>query len=174
MILCVLYIYICHANVVIVISVRGASSVKKLQCSFLLCHRWDLQSVVYVSDGSRPYIYHCRSPNMEVFTCWWRPINNQDNVTYTLQYSTGWDAPHIGWWFMQRSVTLVMHSKCGHVVSAGTALLRTVPITWAAASTAASSTPNTLRSGRCTAWKWRLTPARGRWPLRDTAWTWLI
>ncbi|XP_048054267.1 growth hormone receptor-like [Megalobrama amblycephala] len=45
-------------------------------------------------DGSRPYIYHCRSPNMEVFTCWWRPINNQDNVTYTLQYSTGNGAPH--------------------------------------------------------------------------------
>ncbi|KAL1252292.1 hypothetical protein QQF64_020088 [Cirrhinus molitorella] len=40
-------------------------------------------------DGKRPYIYHCRSPNMEIFTCWWRPIANQDNVTYTLLYTMG-------------------------------------------------------------------------------------
>ncbi|XP_058633798.1 growth hormone receptor-like isoform X2 [Onychostoma macrolepis] len=44
-------------------------------------------------DGTRPYIYRCRSPNMEVFTCWWRPIANQDNVTYTLLYTTDERAP---------------------------------------------------------------------------------
>ncbi|KAI2668853.1 Growth hormone receptor [Labeo rohita] len=30
---------------------------------------------------------------MEIFTCWWRPIANQDNVTYTLLYTTGERAP---------------------------------------------------------------------------------
>uniref|UniRef100_A0A673LSI6 Fibronectin type-III domain-containing protein n=1 Tax=Sinocyclocheilus rhinocerous TaxID=307959 RepID=A0A673LSI6_9TELE len=45
------------------------------------------------NNGTRPYIYRCRSPNMEIFTCWWRPIANQDNVTYTLQYTTGERAP---------------------------------------------------------------------------------
>uniref|UniRef100_A0A8C2L0U2 Fibronectin type-III domain-containing protein n=1 Tax=Cyprinus carpio TaxID=7962 RepID=A0A8C2L0U2_CYPCA len=44
-------------------------------------------------DGTRPYIYYCRSPNMEIFTCWWRPIANQDNVTYTLLYTTGEHTP---------------------------------------------------------------------------------
>uniref|UniRef100_A0A671RK46 Prolactin receptor-like n=1 Tax=Sinocyclocheilus anshuiensis TaxID=1608454 RepID=A0A671RK46_9TELE len=45
------------------------------------------------NNGTRPYIYRCRSPNMEIFTCWWRPIANQDNVTYTLQYTTGERTP---------------------------------------------------------------------------------
>ncbi|XP_043106831.1 growth hormone receptor-like [Puntigrus tetrazona] len=40
-------------------------------------------------DRTRPYIYRCRSPNMEIFTCWWRPIADQDNVSYTLHYSRG-------------------------------------------------------------------------------------
>ncbi|XP_059399182.1 growth hormone receptor-like isoform X2 [Carassius carassius] len=44
-------------------------------------------------DGKRPYIYRCRSPNMEIFTCWWHPIANQDNVTYTLLYTMGERAP---------------------------------------------------------------------------------
>ncbi|KAM6945337.1 prolactin receptor [Aplochiton taeniatus] len=39
----------------------------------------------------RPDIYYCRSPNMEVFTCWWHPLDNSsqgdENVTYTLTYS---------------------------------------------------------------------------------------
>ncbi len=54
------------------------------------------------------------------------------------------------------------------------ALLESVPITWAAASTAASSMPNTLRSGRCTAWTWRRTRAPDPSPPTDTAWMWLI
>lgn len=40
-------------------------------------------------DGRRPSIYRCRSPNMEVFSCWWRPVEKQNNVSYTLLYSTG-------------------------------------------------------------------------------------
>ncbi|XP_073698380.1 prolactin receptor-like [Garra rufa] len=44
-------------------------------------------------DGTRPYIYRCRSPNMEIFTCWWRPIPDLDNVTYTLLYTTGEEPP---------------------------------------------------------------------------------
>ncbi|KTF88129.1 hypothetical protein cypCar_00048683 [Cyprinus carpio] len=55
-----------------------------------------LRSSVFVcsiADDKRPYIYRCRSPNMEIFTCWWRPIANQDNVTYTLLYTTGERTP---------------------------------------------------------------------------------
>ncbi|XP_034145810.1 prolactin receptor isoform X2 [Esox lucius] len=39
----------------------------------------------------RPQIYYCRSPNMEVFTCWWHPLDNSSesdgNVTYSLTYT---------------------------------------------------------------------------------------
>lgn len=37
----------------------------------------------------RPDIYYCRSPNMEHFNCWWRPLGNltEGEVTYTLTYS---------------------------------------------------------------------------------------
>ncbi|XP_067298463.1 prolactin receptor-like isoform X2 [Pseudorasbora parva] len=44
-------------------------------------------------DGSRPVIYRCRSPSMEDFTCWWRPIIGRENVSYTLQYSRGNGVP---------------------------------------------------------------------------------
>ncbi|XP_042175334.1 prolactin receptor-like [Oncorhynchus tshawytscha] len=44
-----------------------------------------------VAVTNRPHIYYCRSPNMEVFTCWWHPLDNNsesdDNVTYSLTYS---------------------------------------------------------------------------------------
>ncbi|CAB1459178.1 unnamed protein product [Pleuronectes platessa] len=39
---------------------------------------------------TRPHIYHCRSPNMEDFTCWWRPLDNLTEgevVSYVLTYS---------------------------------------------------------------------------------------
>ncbi|XP_059409120.1 prolactin receptor-like [Carassius carassius] len=72
-------------------------------CVLLLTLLWTLVTAVLQpythtasvqqDDGTRPYIYHCRSPNMEIFTCWWRPIANQDNVTYTLQYTKGESAP---------------------------------------------------------------------------------
>ncbi|XP_016111772.1 growth hormone receptor-like [Sinocyclocheilus grahami] len=72
-------------------------------CFLLLTLLWTLVTAALQSstntaaslqdDGTRPYIYRCRSPNMEIFTCWWRPIVNQDNVTYTLQYTTGERAP---------------------------------------------------------------------------------
>uniref|UniRef100_A0A8C2ACQ2 Fibronectin type-III domain-containing protein n=1 Tax=Cyprinus carpio TaxID=7962 RepID=A0A8C2ACQ2_CYPCA len=55
-----------------------------------------LRSSVFVcsiADDKRPYIYRCRSPNMEIFTCWWRPIANQDNVTYTLLERTPRECP---------------------------------------------------------------------------------
>uniref|UniRef100_A0A3Q2XMM1 Fibronectin type-III domain-containing protein n=1 Tax=Hippocampus comes TaxID=109280 RepID=A0A3Q2XMM1_HIPCM len=38
----------------------------------------------------RPHIYKCRSPNMEVFTCWWHPLSNLtegEEVNYVLTYS---------------------------------------------------------------------------------------
>uniref|UniRef100_A0A673MI04 Growth hormone receptor-like n=3 Tax=Sinocyclocheilus rhinocerous TaxID=307959 RepID=A0A673MI04_9TELE len=63
---------------------------------FLLTLHWMTVTVALQSskeDGKRPYIYRCRSPNMEIFTCWWRPIANQDNVTYTFLYTTGERAP---------------------------------------------------------------------------------
>ncbi|XP_016307476.1 prolactin receptor-like [Sinocyclocheilus anshuiensis] len=72
-------------------------------CFLLLTLLWTLVTAALQSstntaaslqdDGTRPYIYRCRSPNMEIFTCWWRPIANQDNVTYTLQYTTGERTP---------------------------------------------------------------------------------
>ncbi|XP_042175336.1 prolactin receptor-like [Oncorhynchus tshawytscha] len=44
-----------------------------------------------VAVTNRPHIYYCRSPNMEVFTCWWHPLDNNsesdDNITYSLTYS---------------------------------------------------------------------------------------
>uniref|UniRef100_A0AAZ3SI98 Growth hormone receptor n=1 Tax=Oncorhynchus tshawytscha TaxID=74940 RepID=A0AAZ3SI98_ONCTS len=44
-----------------------------------------------VAVTTRPHIYYCRSPNMEVFTCWWHPLDNNsesdDNITYSLTYS---------------------------------------------------------------------------------------
>ncbi|TSK17783.1 prolactin receptor [Bagarius yarrelli] len=46
-----------------------------------------------VQDDSKPYIYYCRSPNMETFTCWWRPLDNSlqgdNNITYKLVYTLG-------------------------------------------------------------------------------------
>ncbi|XP_073318622.1 growth hormone receptor-like [Pagrus major] len=56
------------------------------------------QDVVYkgthgheeVAVTTRPHIYNCRSPNMEVFTCWWHPLDNltdDEQVTYVLTYS---------------------------------------------------------------------------------------
>lgn len=37
---------------------------------------------------SRPHIYFCRSPNMEDFSCWWRPLENlTEEVSYVLTYS---------------------------------------------------------------------------------------
>uniref|UniRef100_A0A3P9HIA5 Prolactin receptor n=1 Tax=Oryzias latipes TaxID=8090 RepID=A0A3P9HIA5_ORYLA len=43
-----------------------------------------------VAVTTRPYIYRCRSPNMEDFTCWWHPLDNLtggEEVTYLLTYS---------------------------------------------------------------------------------------
>ncbi|XP_068447139.1 growth hormone receptor-like [Clinocottus analis] len=41
---------------------------------------------------TRPHIHHCRSPNMEDFSCWWLPLDNLtagEPVTYVLTYSKG-------------------------------------------------------------------------------------
>ncbi|XP_052407375.1 prolactin receptor-like isoform X1 [Carassius gibelio] len=65
-------------------------------CFLLLTLHWMTVTEALQSskeDGKRPYIYRCRSPNMEIFTCWWHPIANQDNVTYTLLYTMGERAP---------------------------------------------------------------------------------
>ncbi|XP_056102935.1 prolactin receptor-like [Rhinichthys klamathensis goyatoka] len=71
-------------------------------CVLLLVLHWTLvssssstraSSAALQEDGTRPFIHRCRSPNMEDFSCWWRPIEGQDNITYTLQYRTGDDAP---------------------------------------------------------------------------------
>ncbi|XP_059401430.1 growth hormone receptor-like isoform X1 [Carassius carassius] len=65
-------------------------------CFLLLTLHWMSVTEALQSskeDGKRPYIYRCRSPNMEIFTCWWHPIANQDNVTYTLLYTMGERAP---------------------------------------------------------------------------------
>ncbi|XP_047432220.1 prolactin receptor-like [Mugil cephalus] len=43
-----------------------------------------------VAATTRPHIYHCRSPNMEDFTCWWHPLDNLtdgEDVRYVLTYS---------------------------------------------------------------------------------------
>ncbi|KAM9454351.1 growth hormone receptor isoform 1-T1 [Clarias gariepinus] len=52
-----------------------------------------LHSAAHEGDGPRPYIYYCRSPNMETFTCWWHPLDNSlqgdDNITYRLLYTLG-------------------------------------------------------------------------------------
>ncbi|XP_075951096.1 prolactin receptor isoform X3 [Anarhichas minor] len=43
-----------------------------------------------VAVKTRPHIYFCRSPNMEDFSCWWRPLDNLtdgEQVTYVLSYS---------------------------------------------------------------------------------------
>ncbi|MCI4393646.1 hypothetical protein PGIGA_G00159820 [Pangasianodon gigas] len=50
-------------------------------------------SAAHKGDGPKPYIYYCRSPNMETFTCWWHPLDNSlqgdDNITYRLIYTLG-------------------------------------------------------------------------------------
>lgn len=69
-------------------------------CVLLLVLHWTLVSSALSSstrassaalqeDGTRPLIHRCRSPNMEDFTCWWRGVEGQDNISYTLQYSMG-------------------------------------------------------------------------------------
>ncbi|XP_054643157.1 growth hormone receptor-like isoform X2 [Dunckerocampus dactyliophorus] len=43
-----------------------------------------------VAVTTRPHIYYCRSPNMEVFTCWWYPLTNLtdgEDISYVLTYS---------------------------------------------------------------------------------------
>ncbi|XP_056287409.1 prolactin receptor-like [Pseudoliparis swirei] len=43
-----------------------------------------------VAVTTRPHIHHCRSPNMEDFSCWWLPLDNLtdgEQVTYVLGYS---------------------------------------------------------------------------------------
>ncbi|XP_061897051.1 prolactin receptor-like [Entelurus aequoreus] len=48
------------------------------------------QAAGEVAVTTRPHIYYCRSPNMEVFTCWWHPLANLtdgEEVTYVLTYS---------------------------------------------------------------------------------------
>ncbi|XP_077370095.1 growth hormone receptor [Festucalex cinctus] len=50
----------------------------------------DKQAAGEVAVTTRPNIYKCRSPNMEVFTCWWHPLTNLtdgEEVTYVLTYS---------------------------------------------------------------------------------------
>uniref|UniRef100_A0A673N4R0 Fibronectin type-III domain-containing protein n=1 Tax=Sinocyclocheilus rhinocerous TaxID=307959 RepID=A0A673N4R0_9TELE len=95
----------------------------------------NIQNMQYIMpDGTRPYIYYCRSPNMEIFTCWWQPIANQDNVTYTLLYTTGEHAPQecpdyvsggINSCFFDAKHTQIWEMYCMNV----TAHTRTGPIT---------------------------------------------
>ncbi|XP_016342517.1 growth hormone receptor-like isoform X2 [Sinocyclocheilus anshuiensis] len=104
---------------------------------FLLTLHWMTVTVALQSskeDGKSPYIYRCRSPNMEIFTCWWRPITNQDNVTYTFLYTTGerapWECPDyvsggINSCFFDAKHTQVWEMYCMNV----TAHTRTGPIT---------------------------------------------
>lgn len=43
-----------------------------------------------VAVTTRPHIYYCRSPDMNVFTCWWHPLDNLtdgEQVSYVLTYS---------------------------------------------------------------------------------------
>uniref|UniRef100_H3C7C9 Fibronectin type-III domain-containing protein n=1 Tax=Tetraodon nigroviridis TaxID=99883 RepID=H3C7C9_TETNG len=55
------------------------------------------QSLQHEEGGAalRPDIYYCRSPNMEHFNCWWRPLGNltEGEVTYTLTYSIERECP---------------------------------------------------------------------------------
>ncbi|KAJ3584134.1 hypothetical protein NHX12_014630 [Muraenolepis orangiensis] len=40
--------------------------------------------------ATTPHIHHCRSPNMEHFTCWWHPMGNVsdgEQITHTLHYN---------------------------------------------------------------------------------------
>ncbi|XP_050975414.1 growth hormone receptor isoform X2 [Labeo rohita] len=114
-------------------------------CFLLLTLHWTTNTVALQSstraaavlkeDGRRPYIYHCRSPNMEIFTCWWRPIDSQDNVTYTLLYTIGqravrecpdyvsggvhscyFDAKHTQIWEMY-CMNVTAHTRTGPVTS---------------------------------------------------------
>ncbi|XP_049609711.1 prolactin receptor isoform X2 [Syngnathus scovelli] len=57
----------------------------------------DSQRVGEVAVTTRPLIYKCRSPNMEVFTCWWHPLSNLtegEEVTYVLTYSKDNEPKH--------------------------------------------------------------------------------
>ncbi|KAM9830914.1 prolactin receptor-like [Syngnathus typhle] len=57
----------------------------------------DSQCVGEVAVTTRPLIYKCRSPNMEVFTCWWHPLSNLtegEEVTYVLTYSKDNEPKH--------------------------------------------------------------------------------
>ncbi|XP_061635531.1 prolactin receptor-like [Phyllopteryx taeniolatus] len=50
----------------------------------------DRQAAGEVAVTTRPLIYYCRSPNMEVFTCWWHPLTNLtegEEVNHVLTYS---------------------------------------------------------------------------------------
>ncbi|XP_051913435.1 prolactin receptor-like isoform X2 [Hippocampus zosterae] len=50
----------------------------------------DRQAAGEVAVTTRPHIYKCRSPNLEVFTCWWHPLGNLtegEEVNYVLTYS---------------------------------------------------------------------------------------
>ncbi|XP_077589062.1 prolactin receptor isoform X1 [Stigmatopora nigra] len=50
----------------------------------------DGQAAGGVTVTTRPLIYHCRSPNMEVFTCRWHPLTNLtegEEINYVLTYS---------------------------------------------------------------------------------------
>ncbi|XP_054480148.1 growth hormone receptor-like [Anoplopoma fimbria] len=49
-----------------------------------------------VAVATRPHIYHCRSPNMEDFSCWWHPLDNLtegERVSYVLSYSIEHECP---------------------------------------------------------------------------------
>ncbi|XP_075904777.1 prolactin receptor [Nelusetta ayraudi] len=62
------------------------------------CSRIVVQDIIYkekhsqeeVAVTTRPHIYYCRSPDMNVFTCWWHPLDNLtdgEQVSYVLTYS---------------------------------------------------------------------------------------
>uniref|UniRef100_A0A3P8VMG2 Growth hormone/erythropoietin receptor ligand binding domain-containing protein n=1 Tax=Cynoglossus semilaevis TaxID=244447 RepID=A0A3P8VMG2_CYNSE len=71
-----------------------------LLCLFPLagCRRAAMHNILFkgkvdresVAMATRPYIYKCRSPNMEDFTCWWLPLENltdREEASYILTYS---------------------------------------------------------------------------------------